>query len=446
MRRMSAEERRGFRRGGVLGLTMAEAFMLVAFALLVVMASQREGADALEARIGGLTAEELEALNAASAGGVLDDLIALSRAGVDPAEALQVMGALAEGRVLVDTALLADLRKDAGRLAAFRAAAPDASLDEIAEAMRVFRLRDDMAMDRDRMASELDRALAEIKGLDESLRGLRGDALADVVAKGARHDALAAEAAALHARLAIYGDELGILRAQSRDLEAALARLKGDRTVDETAFLIALGAAASSAGAETPQAVLDRISTAIGDARAAEARFASRLKTGEIGALLAGVDGRVDERGAVILPQESVFAPHSAEISPRFSQFLDRFCVLWTRAARESHHKIDALLIEGHASSEWGDLSPDLAFRRNLELSQERAAAVLNRCLDEIVDPEHRAWARGKLTAVGFSSSRPVLDAGGAENLPGSRRVVFSAFVDRNGLIDRIERDTTITK
>lgn len=70
-------------------------------------------------------------------------------------------------------------------------------------------------------------------------------------------------------------------------------------------------------------------------------------------------------------------------------------------------------------------MGADQAFVRNLDLSQRRAAAVFGRCLalggnDEVTD-----WARTAMAAVGYSSSRAIME-NGIENRSASRRVVFA--------------------
>ena len=71
----------------------------------------------------------------------------------------------------------------------------------------------------------------------------------------------------------------------------------------------------------------------------------------------------------------------------------------------------------------WSGASAEAAYLANLALSQARAHAVLSTCLALVPGPEG-AWARSVATAVGYSSSHPVM-VGGAEDKEKSRRVVF---------------------
>ena len=80
---------------------------------------------------------------------------------------------------------------------------------------------------------------------------------------------------------------------------------------------------------------------------------------------------------------------------------------------------------------------PQQAYLNNLALSQLRAHAVLSTCLEMIPGPEGE-WARQRATAVGYSSSHPVL-AGGAEDPAKSRRVVFRVDFDLKEVIDGIQ-------
>lgn len=81
--------------------------------------------------------------------------------------------------------------------------------------------------------------------------------------------------------------------------------------------------------------------------------------------------------------------------------------------------------IEGHASSEWSGRAAADAYAANLDLSQARAGAVFKRCLDLAGNDAVAEWARSRLSAVGYSSSRPVI-ASGVEDRAASRRVVFA--------------------
>lgn len=80
--------------------------------------------------------------------------------------------------------------------------------------------------------------------------------------------------------------------------------------------------------------------------------------------------------------------------------------------------KIEEIRIEGHTSSEWQDQVSDVAFIKNMELSQNRARNVLDYVL-EIDNPQisqNKIWLKKKVTANGLSSSHLILNS--VENTP----------------------------
>jgi outer membrane protein OmpA-like peptidoglycan-associated protein len=107
---------------------------------------------------------------------------------------------------------------------------------------------------------------------------------------------------------------------------------------------------------------------------------------------------------------------------------------------------VDEIRIEGHASSEWRPGTPaEAAYVNNLQLSQDRAQAVLATCLGFLSDGEDRVWAQARTTAVGYSSARPVI-TDGREDATRSRRVMFNVALDRDRLIDDIGKDVAATQ
>lgn len=157
----------------------------------------------------------------------------------------------------------------------------------------------------------------------------------------------------------------------------------------------------------------------------------------EIGENVTRMGGKIEDDGAVVLPDALLFEKGEAKILPRLATFLEGFCSPWLFTLKESGLNIGEIRIEGHASSEWGGADPKEAFVRNLDLSQRRAQAVLERCLNLTGDNAGGEWARRYLTAVGFSSSRVIM-ADGVEVPARSRRVVFSTSLSREQLLQEI--------
>lgn len=185
------------------------------------------------------------------------------------------------------------------------------------------------------------------------------------------------------------------------------------------------------------EALKARIRERIAGEDAARATVAAALRD-ELGAVVAARGGEIAADGALVFPDKVLFDAGSAAITPELEAFLGEICLPWFRTLESADVAISELRIEGHASSEWdGATPPERAYLNNLALSQARAHAVLSTCL-ALVPGADGEWARQRATAIGFSSSRPVL-VEGAEDPVRSRRVVFSVAFSRDILIEAIE-------
>lgn len=185
------------------------------------------------------------------------------------------------------------------------------------------------------------------------------------------------------------------------------------------------------------EALKARIRERIAGEDAARATVAAALRD-ELGAVVAARGGEIAADGALVFPDKVLFAVGSAAITPELEAFLGEICLPWFRTLERADVEISELRIEGHASSEWDRATPpERAYLNNLALSQARAHAVLSTCL-ALVPGADGEWARQRATAIGFSSSRPVL-VDGAEDPVRSRRVVFSVAFSRDTLIEAIE-------
>ena len=105
--------------------------------------------------------------------------------------------------------------------------------------------------------------------------------------------------------------------------------------------------------------------------------------------------------------------------------------------------QITAIQIEGHTSSDWGEGKQRGldAYLKNMELSQNRSANVLNYILNIDDIGESDIWTRNKLSAVGYSSSKILYDVNGqvrSENELTSRRVSFKLIMDTESQLNRI--------
>lgn len=139
---------------------------------------------------------------------------------------------------------------------------------------------------------------------------------------------------------------------------------------------------------------------------------------------------------------EVLFAVNEIEIQPRFQEILDDFFPRYLDVLDNFEEHISEVRIEGHTDSSWGDASPTLAYFYNMELSQGRTRSVLSYVFG-ILPPNSRAqqWVKQNVAAVGFSSSRLVLDENGNEQARASRRVAFRVMTNAETQIRRILGD-----
>lgn len=110
---------------------------------------------------------------------------------------------------------------------------------------------------------------------------------------------------------------------------------------------------------------------------------------------------------------------------PRYIDVLDNYSNHESEGAPKTRGHIEEVRIEGHTSSEWNSaVYEDIAYYLNMELSQGRTTSVLRYSMNTIDTSEYE-WLSSVIAAVGFSSSRPVLNEKGMEDKKRSRRVDF---------------------
>ncbi|WP_341368976.1 hypothetical protein [Yoonia sp. BS5-3] len=346
---------RSYRRGAVMGLTIAEAFILIAFALLLLFAfwqweTDQENTEEVEA-FKDLSPTDQQTILAGLRDGSMEAFIGLSQRNVDFSAPASI-GTPREQWRFID-------RDDQRRL-----------MDALVE-----------------LPEDVQRDLADLVAAENAIAVLRQlSILEDLVAAGQAVDAS------------------NIIAADAR-----LAQVSG------------------------------RIQTAI----AQEEALVGALRA-DLGGIVDGIGGYIDDRGAIILPDAVLFEQGQARITAQMERFLRDACAPWLTTLRNSGIDIAEVKIEGHASSEWRiGASAMQGYLGNLNLSQQRSQTVLRDCLENVGDADVLAWAQQHLIAVGYSSVRPVF-RDGQEDLSASRRVVFSVTPDRDSLITAIESDVAI--
>ncbi len=122
---------------------------------------------------------------------------------------------------------------------------------------------------------------------------------------------------------------------------------------------------------------------------------------------------------------EVLFEAGAIALQPRFATILDDFFPRYLRVLRAFETVIDEVRVEGHTSSDWVSATEDEAYFNNMRLSQGRTRSVLEHVYRLPAATSDRNWVKLKVAAVGFSSSRLVMDATGREDPEASRRVLF---------------------
>ena len=143
-------------------------------------------------------------------------------------------------------------------------------------------------------------------------------------------------------------------------------------------------------------------------------------------------DAEIDEETLAVRFNDPslLFEAGRADISPEFAFIIKNFWPRYVGVMLKYESVIREIRIEGHTSSEWSrSTNLNESYFRNMELSQERTRAALEKCY-YTTPPEHIEWVRNNVTANGMSFSRLVYNTDGTENAQLSRRVEFAVVVD----------------
>ena len=137
-----------------------------------------------------------------------------------------------------------------------------------------------------------------------------------------------------------------------------------------------------------------------------------------------------------------LFTVQENELTQYYRNILSEFFPVYLSVLQEFEIAIEEIRIEGHTSSEWLALtSNSQRYFKNMELSQQRAKSVLEYVYNLIPIEASQQWMQHRISAVGLSSSKLVLDSSGLEDPVKSRRVTFRILTNADAQIDRIRRD-----
>lgn len=128
---------------------------------------------------------------------------------------------------------------------------------------------------------------------------------------------------------------------------------------------------------------------------------------------------------------DALFRSGSPELNPQFNAMLADFFPRYVAVLSRYRKAIEEIRIEGHTSSDWGNLHGEQAYFPNMALSQDRTRTVLQHVLSLLEAGDDREWVRSSFAAVGYSSSRRVIDSDTQqENSASSRRVNFRVITN----------------
>lgn len=146
-----------------------------------------------------------------------------------------------------------------------------------------------------------------------------------------------------------------------------------------------------------------------------------------------------DTLSFVFKSPEVLFGPAEITIKPKFREILNNFFPRYLAVLLQYKNSIDEVRIEGHTSSIWNNqTSEESAYFKNMWLSQGRTRSVLQHVYTlESVSTE-KQWIKEHIAAVGFSSSRLIIDENGEENRERSRRVTFRVITNAETQIRQI--------
>lgn len=145
----------------------------------------------------------------------------------------------------------------------------------------------------------------------------------------------------------------------------------------------------------------------------------------------AGIEANVNElTGEILMDNDILFGVDQYLLSSDGRQYIDSFMGVYASVitAEEFSDYISQVLFEGHTDSSG-------SYGYNLTLSQKRAEEVLNYCISSNyngLNEIQKSTLQGLSTAIGYSSSDPILTETGREDMDASRRVSIKFYIKVN--------------
>lgn len=139
-----------------------------------------------------------------------------------------------------------------------------------------------------------------------------------------------------------------------------------------------------------------------------------------------------------------LFRSGSPELNPQFRVMLADFFPRYVAVLSSYRDAIEEIRIEGHTSSDWSNLRGEQAYFPNMALSQDRTRTVLQHVLSLLEAGDDREWVRSSFAAVGYSSSRRIVDSttqqeDGARSRRVNFRVITNSELQIRNIIERLD-------
>jgi outer membrane protein OmpA-like peptidoglycan-associated protein len=134
-----------------------------------------------------------------------------------------------------------------------------------------------------------------------------------------------------------------------------------------------------------------------------------------------------------------LFSEGEIDLNVEYQRLLEDFFPRYIAALSPFKESINEVRIEGHTSSVWNRYTHETdAYFKNMKLSQGRTRSVLEYIyrLESVLDEQ--TWIKSHVAAVGFSSSKLIIDDTGKEDKSRSRRVSFRIITNADIKIKQI--------
>ncbi|BCE01411.1 OmpA family protein [Marinicellulosiphila megalodicopiae] len=132
----------------------------------------------------------------------------------------------------------------------------------------------------------------------------------------------------------------------------------------------------------------------------------------------------------VFTRDDAMFETGKDIISDDYKMILAEFFPRYLSVILHFKDSIEEVRLEGHTNSQWaGSLNENDAYFKNLELSQDRTRSVLSFLYSLEQTMVQQNWIKSHLAAVGYSSSKAIINDNVEDRLQ-SKRVVFRIISD----------------